>query len=54
MRKFFSLAIDEELLNKLHIAAAHRQLETGKRYSTTSVITEAIKLYLKEYQEIFK
>ena len=53
MRKFFSLSIDEELLSKLHIVAAHRQLETGERFSTTAVINEAISRYLKEYQEIF-
>ncbi|MBQ3455247.1 MAG: hypothetical protein IJG36_02310 [Synergistaceae bacterium] len=49
MRKFFSLSIDEELLSKLHSVAAYKQLETGKRYSTTAVINEAVKLYLKEY-----
>ena len=54
MRKFFSLAIDEELLNKLHSVAAYKQLETGERYSTTAVITEAVKSYLKGYKEIFK
>ena len=49
MRKFFSLSIDEELLSKLHSVAAYRQLETGERCSTTAVITEAVKLYLKDY-----
>ncbi len=49
MRKFFSLSIDEELLSKLHSVAAYKQLETGERFSTTAVINEAVKLYLKEY-----
>lgn len=54
MRKFFSLAIDEGLLNQLHSVAAYKQLETGERYSTTAVINEAIKIYLQEYKEILK
>ncbi len=53
MRKFFSLAIESELLDQLHSVAAYKQLETGKRYSTTAVINEAISRYLKEYQEFF-
>jgi|GEM_PF-4881748 len=51
MRKFFSLAIDSALLNQLHSVAAYKQLETGERYSTTSVINEAIKRYFQEYQK---
>ena len=54
MRKFFSLAIDDALLHQLHSVAAYKQLEMGERFSTTAVINEAVKLYLKEYQEIFK
>ena len=51
MRKFFSLAIDDELLKQVHSVAAYKQLETGERYSTTAVINEAVKCYLKEYQK---
>ncbi len=49
MRKFFSLAIDEEILNQLHSVAAYKQLKTGEKFSTTAVINEAVKIYLKEY-----
>ncbi|MBQ3455643.1 MAG: hypothetical protein IJG36_04340 [Synergistaceae bacterium] len=54
MRKFLSLAIDEELLQQLHSVAAYKQLVTRARYSPTAVINEAVKNYLQEYEEILK
>ena len=54
MKKVFTLSIDEEMLCKLRCLAAYKQFENGTRYSITSVINEAVKKYLNQYEDILE
>ena len=54
MKKLFNLSIEDTTLSQLHRLAASRQMKTGTRYSTTTVINEAIEKYLQNYKEILK
>ena len=54
MKKLFNLSIEDTTLSQLHRLAAKRQMKTGAKFSATSLINEAIKNYLHDYEEILK
>ena len=48
MKKLFNLSIEDTTLRKLYCLAAERQYQTGKKFSTTSLINEVIEKYIND------